>query len=233
MSKQTSDDKRQEELLSQLSFYGAYHNNPYNQLIHIIFVPLIQWGLILGLNYFGTIVANEFLESINLPLTLGTFAILGYQLYYLYLGEYLVSGTYDIFLLFMLMHANATFKSAGSYAWVHVLWYVPTFLEATRFTEKTSIYLHDATKISIPFVFFRSQILGWGFQVVIGHILIEKRRPALQDSLFDSLIMAPLFTWWEILFFFGYRKDFKAKLDVRIKENIKVLDSGEKLRKNQ
>jgi uncharacterized membrane protein YGL010W len=122
---------------------------------------------------------------------LGALTIFGYQLYYLYLGEYLVSGTYNVFLLGLLMHANWTAKNFGE----HLLAIVVL-----------------------------SQIIGWGLQVIVGHQMIEKRKPALLDGLFDAVIMAPLFTWWEVLFFFGYRKEFKKKLDERIKLNIQKLN---------
>lgn len=153
----------------------------------------------MALNYFGILIKNDFLESINLDLTLGTFVIFAYQLYYLYLGEYLVAGTYDLFLLGLLMHANSTYKTAGP--------------------QTAGVY------------FLLSQIIGWGLQVIVGHQIIEQRKPALLDSLIDSIVMAPLFTWWEVLFFFGYRKDFKAKLDKQIAVNINTLNTGTALRK--
>jgi uncharacterized membrane protein YGL010W len=41
------------DLMEQLTFYGAYHANPTNQLIHIIFVPLIWFTAAIWLAYFG------------------------------------------------------------------------------------------------------------------------------------------------------------------------------------
>jgi hypothetical protein len=35
---------RKEHLLSSLSFYGAYHSNATNKVIHIVFVPCIWWS---------------------------------------------------------------------------------------------------------------------------------------------------------------------------------------------
>jgi len=32
-------------LVAQLAFYGAYHNNKYNQIIHFFFVPTITWSV--------------------------------------------------------------------------------------------------------------------------------------------------------------------------------------------
>ena len=30
------------DLVSQLSFYGAYHTNPWNQLLHFLFVSMLR-----------------------------------------------------------------------------------------------------------------------------------------------------------------------------------------------
>jgi uncharacterized membrane protein YGL010W len=36
-----------------------------------------------------------------------------------------------------------------------------------------------------------------------GHLVFEKRRPAILESLFQSLVLAPLFVWMELLFACG------------------------------
>lgn len=55
-------------------------------------------------------------------------------------------------------------------------------------------------------------IAAWYIQVAIGHVHYEKRRPALLDSLFQSIVMAPFFVWIEVLFFFGFLPTFKTQL---------------------
>ena len=76
-----------------------------------------------------------------------------------------------------------------------------------------------------------SQIIGWCLQVIVGHQIVEKRKPALLDSLFDSIIMAPLFTWYEVLFMLGYRKEFKKELDEEIHKKLNILASGKHLKR--
>ena len=38
-------------LKDQLVFYGSYHNNPINQVIHFVFVPAILWTVSVWLAY--------------------------------------------------------------------------------------------------------------------------------------------------------------------------------------
>lgn len=45
-------------LLEQLSFYGAYHHNRWNQLIHFIFVPSILWSIMVWLAYTGPVLPD-------------------------------------------------------------------------------------------------------------------------------------------------------------------------------
>ena len=48
----------------QLSFYGAYHHNKWNQLVHFVFVPAIFWSASVWLAYTGQLIPY------NLPGTL-------------------------------------------------------------------------------------------------------------------------------------------------------------------
>jgi hypothetical protein len=43
-------------LLDQLTFYGSYHSNKWNKLIHLIFVPSIVWCCCVKLAYTGQLV---------------------------------------------------------------------------------------------------------------------------------------------------------------------------------
>ncbi|KDD72345.1 hypothetical protein H632_c3484p0, partial [Helicosporidium sp. ATCC 50920] len=68
-------------------------------------------------------------------------------------------------------------------------------------------------------------IFSWVIQVYVGHIMAEKRKPALLDSFFQSLVLAPLFVWFEMLFVLGYRPALQAELASGIRE-IRARDSA-------
>jgi len=54
-------------------------------------------------------------------------------------------------------------------------------------------------------------ILGWIFQL-IGHA-IEGKKPALLNSFFQSVFIAPFFITAEIFFILGYKKDLQQAMD--------------------
>ncbi len=53
-------------------------------------------------------------------------------------------------------------------------------------------------------------VLGWVFQL-FGHIVFEKRRPALADNLFQ-LIIGPLFLCAELFFMMGFKKALHTRV---------------------
>jgi len=61
--------------------------------------------------------------------------------------------------------------------------------------------------------------IGWVF-LFTGHGVAEKRAPALLDSLFQSLVIAPFFVWLEVLFALGYRKSFQHEVEGAISKEI-------------
>lgn len=91
---------------------------------------------------------------------------------------------------------------------------LPMWLAATAWAQATG-----------PFWFFLSSpaaaagavhLLAWAAQVGIGHAAIEGRRPALVDSFAQSVVLAGLFAWFELLFFCGYRPRLKREIDGRV-----------------
>ncbi|KAJ6186459.1 hypothetical protein N7519_007760 [Penicillium mononematosum] len=54
----------------------------------------------------------------------------------------------------------------------------------------------------------------------VGHGVFEKRAPALLDNLVQAFLLAPLFVWMEILFFFGYRPELKVRFEKGVELEI-------------
>lgn len=205
------------QLENAMGFYGAYHSNPMNQLIHFIFVPLIWWSSVVFVCYSGPLVAGDVFAPFtsklntfaataattvpiaddvaayitrNLVFNGGFVVFVLYASYYLYLGDYFAAATYNVMLFAMYLHANSFIVDFGEMAW------------------KYALGIH---------------ILSWIMQVAIGHVIFEGRKPALLDNLWAAIVFAPLFTWLEFLFFFGYKKEFADKLWKDIAKKQKSL----------
>lgn len=71
--------------------------------------------------------------------------------------------------------------------------------------DKGKIRLHLYQEISLF-------VIGWIVQF-IGHSYFECRRPALMDNLTQSLITAPYFVFFELLFKLGFYKRLQTKLE--------------------
>lgn len=95
-------------------------------------------------------------------------------------------------------------------------------------------------------------VFGWYMQIHPGHRVFEGacrvaphtpgppathrtlpagNTPALLDSFFQSLVLAPLFVFYEVLFVLGFRKDLQRSLEQRIKDKqaaIRRKSSGKK-----
>lgn len=190
------------DLIEQLSFYGAYHRHPINQLIHFVFVPAIFFSAEVALCYSGSIVSlplstpgpfAQYLPKV-LEINAAFFVFLFYALFYLYLN-FLVGFTSDIILFGIYSAACAFYRHVGpEKAW------------------KYALVIH---------------LLGWYMQIHPGHCIFEKRRPALLDSFFQSLILAPLFVWYEFLFRLGFFPELKRQLHMRIEKRISDISKLE------
>jgi 2-hydroxy fatty acid dioxygenase len=94
----------------------------------------------------------------------------------------------------------------------HVLWFAASAFFAA--------YPEDAMKIATV-----AHVAGWIAQFV-GHGVAEKRKPALMDNLFQSIVLAPLFVVVEVLFMLGYRPQLAQQFEVEVQRRIAVWKSS-------
>lgn len=186
-------------LRDQLIFYGSYHSNPINQAIHFIFVPLLLWTVAVWLAYtpaFFDFDIAAHLAFLPPPLVacLSKFMIFD--------GAFVLLALYSLYYLLLEPFAGATWAIAMA---------VPLWATAEAFQHA----FPNAWAWALGL-----HILSWVVQVHFGHTVAEKRRPALLDSFFQSLVLAPLFVWFELLFLLGYRKDLRDEVQRKSAENI-------------
>jgi len=191
------------DLEGALGFYGSYHNNKINQLIHVIFVPCIVWSFMVVLNYisldavlghhvylFGAkaSVAYPWLAVVNDNLVLGLCTV-----FYIALSSYYLSLTFFPALtwdaiMFAMMLSAGYFYQHVTHAWTYAL------------------ALH---------------VLAWYMQIHPGHGIFEKRAAALTDNFIGGVSLGPLFAWYEVLFTLGWNPALRQRLQLVIDKNIR------------
>eukprot|EP01126_Amoeba_proteus_P001886 TRINITY_DN10585_c0_g2_i4.p1 TRINITY_DN10585_c0_g2~~TRINITY_DN10585_c0_g2_i4.p1 ORF type:complete len:176 (+),score=28.79 TRINITY_DN10585_c0_g2_i4:78-530(+) len=100
-----------QDLITKLGFYGAYHSNPINKLIHIVFVPIIEFcSLVLMISLtspylgFGWTNFGVIYCAVIIPYTL-----------WLHLSSGLIRSVFLIVLTYY-AHSNAL-NASGSFLW--------------------------------------------------------------------------------------------------------------------
>jgi uncharacterized membrane protein YGL010W len=122
--------------------------------------------------------------------------------YLIFDGAFVLLALYSLYYLLLEPFASATWTVAMA---------VPLWATAEAFQHAVSNAWAWALGL---------HIISWVVQIYFGHTVAEKRRPALLDSFFQSLVLAPLFVWFELLFLLGYRKDLRDEVQRKSAENI-------------
>lgn len=195
------------DLEKHYSFYGSYHNDSRNKLIHIIFVWPIFFSALLLLNYSPPLFSSPFSTPFSnwgfpghqyIVLNTPFFVALFYSFLYFSMDPK-SGGVASCLIFFCLFCAQALFQILGG----DVAWKVGAAI----------------------------QLVSWISQFV-GHGIFEKRSPALVDNLFQALLMAPFFVLLEVLeSVFGYEpySGFHHRVRENVSENIRQFRAKKKM----
>ncbi|KAI4340113.1 hypothetical protein MLD38_024981 [Melastoma candidum] len=184
------------DLEKHFAFYGAYHSNPINILVHTIFVWPIFFTALVPLYFTPSLCELLSLEPQCFLAARGLFLNLGFFVALVYAGFYVLMDRRAGFLAGLLCMA----------CWV----------------GSSLLARHLGPSLAWKVV-LAAQILCWTGQF-LGHGLFEKRAPALLDNLVQAFLMAPFFVLLEVLHIvFGYEpypgfhSTVKQKVDAEIK----------------
>jgi len=179
----------------QFAFYGAYHSNSINFLIHTI----IAWPV-----FFSFLVLTAFTPALGLlPFPPGTFPFQEYMI----LNLSFVVAVVNAFVYIMLD------KKAGTLAGALCLlcWVGSNALaQSLGFSLAWKVVLVSELIFVTP--------------AVIGHGIFEKRTPAVLDNLIGVFVMEQFFVLLEVLQnFFGYEPypGFQKAVQARVQADIK------------
>jgi 2-hydroxy fatty acid dioxygenase len=195
-----------ENVTAMMAFYGVYHREPLNQLIHFFGVPLILWSMIVF--------------QAHLPISSATLSLPGVPTHYVtwatatvtfYIGAYLwldMFGGIIYSMVWYMMYSTAVHWTAKDqqadanllpkrHSWV-----------GTGSVLRWAMWMH---------------LLGWYVQIHPGHKIIEGAQPAILQSVGGALFTAPLFAFYEGIWFVGLRQDFRQQVLAIVAEYTKDL----------
>lgn len=198
--------KPRNSLEEALGFYGSYHMNPINQIIHVCFVPCIIWTAFVLFSY------------VSVDTVLGRhvylFDLLGIKtggnFYLSYINDNLVLGGGSLlFTALSIYYLTLTFVPAATYISLMSVMLVTAckFWQTTPNAWMYALALH---------------VFSWYMQLHPGHGIFEKRAAALNDNFIKGTAMGPLFAWMEVLFFLGWNPALKQRIHDLAHYNIAV-----------
>ncbi|KAF6265193.1 hypothetical protein COO60DRAFT_1034201 [Scenedesmus sp. NREL 46B-D3] len=182
------------DLLEQLTFYGSYHNNKWNQASADIshhMVPCCRLGIYrtsfpVSSHLLPLLASLPAWLSSSLQLNAAFLALAAYSLYYLCL------------------------EPVAGLSWTACVG-VPLWTTATVFQQQVPHAWQWALLV---------HVFSWYMQIHPGHAILEGRKPAVLDSLVQAITLAPLFVWFELLFLLGYRPELYKQLQQRVTASI-------------
>lgn len=194
------------DLLDQLTFYGSYHRDPVNKAIHLVCVPGIAWSALVWFAACGPLVEGahlaRWLGALGAPQTVAESAVPTPAM--------LLTALYAAYYVALEPIAGTMWTACVG---------APMCLTATAF---------QAWAAPSAWVYALAvHAFCWVAQIYPGHLVFERRRPALLDSLFQSLVLAPLFVWMEVMFACGYRPGLHADLKRRVVKRVAAMEEAE------
>jgi uncharacterized membrane protein YGL010W len=172
-----------EHATDALAFYGVYHRQPWNQVIHFFGVPGILWTILI------------FLVHLQIPIfgvprfTYGLLLTLFYVVFYLQMDP--LGGTlYAPFLYLM-------YKSAV---------YLTDQDRKTAAAGNNQSWCGTGRLLIFAFIV---HVFSWYVQIHLGHHIIEGAQPASLQSLGGAVTVAPLFAFYEGLWWLGINKELQ------------------------
>ena len=192
-------------LIDAMAFYGYYHQHPTNQLIHLFGVPGIQYTSILLLAHLPLPFLNDYTWA------LPVFCF--FLIYYLCIDPYCGGILYIPIIYGMYVSstklANAEHEPKDDKK-----------SDDNRKSSSKSSYRNKVLKYAVYVHLF-----CWYIQIHIGHKIYEGNKPALLDSLGTSLTSAPLFAFYELLWFMGVNTSLQDQTQLAILEYAKSVSN--------
>ena len=182
------------DLVQELTFYASYHADWRNQLVHVVFVPLLVFTAMVFLAYVPPLSRAT---PLGMPLNWATLAALAWSGHHCkcdpLVGLFTSLVTFGSALLAtLIVQRELPTKGKGKGIWPPPP--AVRYGQAARWAGA----LHG---------------LSWYMQIHPGHAIFEGRKAALLDALIQSFMDGPLFIWMEVAFRLGYDPALRVQLE--------------------
>jgi 2-hydroxy fatty acid dioxygenase len=223
-----ADSNKGNSIISSLAFYGVYHRTPYNQLIHLIGVPFIIWTMMLYgayLPFTFTTIASPSHESKMRSLSLQPY--IPKMLLFPQQDQHRITWAALWVVLYAGFYCYIDFIGACLYAPSLYIMYVTSVhwsqhdlrrqqepkqkvkmddpINGQNSVPTASIKYHWYGSGNVLLQAFIVHVLSWYIQIHLGHGILEGATPASLVNLGAALTSAPLFAFYEIVWYLGYR----------------------------
>jgi len=204
-----------------LAFYGVYHREPRNQIVHFFGVPGILWSMVIFMTHLPMPYLGKALEAhlpVDYSLSYGLVLTLVYQIFYLWIDP--LGGTLYAPILYA-MYISAVYMRRRDQRQQQ---------EEVGGKTKGSKSGWSGTGRLLWFA-LALHVFSWYIQIHLGHKIYEGAQPAVMQSLGGALTVAPLFAFYEGLWLVGVNKNLQNEtLQLVDKYTIDLCSSGVEMR---
>jgi len=190
-------------------FYASYHDHSVNQWIHIICVPLLILSGLVMLSFTPSLAEGSLDLKGLLPNLVSQY--LPAANVYSYNFAFVFAALYCVY--------YAVIELPG------IAGLIASKLVFCGYIYATHLYTAHGTGIWNTALY--THIVCWVAQF-LGHGVWEGRSPALLDNLFQAFAMAPLFVLMEVMFMFGYRSEFRKRVQKQVDINVAEYKASKK-----
>jgi uncharacterized membrane protein YGL010W len=194
-------------LEKQFTFYASYHNDFTNQVIHIICIPILLFTALTMLQFTPPLMDGSMKLDFTSHPVLNS--VLPASVEIEYNSALIIAAMYSIFYFFVELPHGIVGVLAS-------LMVVAMFIYSAHIQQTMPDSLQTCAII---------HVFSWVFQFA-GHGVWEKRAPALLDGIVQAFAMAPLFVVMELFFMFGYRSEFRERVQKAVDVNIGEFKSS-------
>lgn len=187
--------------INAMAFYGVYHRNPYNQFIHFFGVPGIIWSLLLFQCHLSIITNTKynisFLPGIpNHSINWATIWLIIYTIFYCSID--LWGAIFYIPILYAMYGSSVYYVQLDQMKWK----------QQQQSSSSSQQYNNWMGTKQLLWISFGIHIFSWYIQIHLGHYIYEGAQPAVLQSLGGAITTAPLFAFYELIWYIGLRQQF-------------------------